>query len=97
MARVYLVKTCNLNIDGKVEKLEANKHHEIPDELVDPATDTGKFILAHTDNPPEYEPRVGTPEYAVWKQKKEARRLLLEEIMAEEAAEKMRSPKRGRA
>jgi len=88
--RVNLRVPMNLNIDGTIHKYPAGEN-DIPIEWAD--TD---YVQALTHNPPEFQPKEGTPEWAEFKRRKEARRVLLDEVMAEEAAKQMRSPKRGR-
>lgn len=89
--RVFIAKRCNLNIDGKIFTLEPGRHHMIPAGLAE-----SDYVLAHTDDPPEFEPKHGTPEYAAFHRRKEERRILLEDAISAEAAERMRSTRRVR-
>jgi hypothetical protein len=88
---VFLAKTMNLNVNGTVTRYEGGMTHEIPAEYAD-----SDFVLLHTTKPPVFAPKEGTPEWAEHKRRAEAKRLLLEEVMAEEATKRMRSPKSGR-
>ena len=89
--RVFIARKMNLNIDGTITTYEAGRHHELPASYAE-----SDYVLAHTDNPPEFKPKEGTPEWAAYKRDKEATQLLLEKVMAEQATKNMQSPKRGR-
>jgi hypothetical protein len=91
MKSVLLAKTMNLNVDGTVTRYEGGKTHEIPEEYAD-----SDFVRMHMPDPPSFAPKEGTPEWAEHKRRLEAKRILLEEVMADEAARQMKSPKRGR-
>jgi hypothetical protein len=98
--RVHLVKKMNLNIDNTITSLGVGSH-EFPAEWFE-QDDKGNypdmyyFVMDHTEEPPKRPPKEGTPDWAVWQRDKESTRLLLEKVMAEQAVQNMRSPKRGR-